>query len=1721
MGSRLGKDAKHHDRPVGEEISHDLASSLSSLVSTIVDECEVVMGSPARVQECCAQLRARCMGSLSPADIEHLRPLLDLVTTRSGAIVTSLFQLLAELCGMTENPWPLLACLLAAKDEAIVHQALMRTVEFARSGRLAVDEGIAGFLAERLEVEGSALGEHENLNLLAEILRHSTPPGEEAQGDPVINLYLMKGADGTLRRMAARVLDRGGEPASPDLARLVLGEEAYRLLASYLTFTRATHLDLLYLVPLPGEPVPCLPGLQRATTLCEDQLLREVISELGWTSLNLGLEVRKYAGIAIGGSFPLMVLSAEASLFKGIEEVRRTGETFLFVAHGGLPAQTRRSPDEGDTVARFRSYNLTHSQVLAEILDVAPLTREKIDRILSMMDSIVSDFLALFSTYAEEGGILPSLYRELRERIHRELQKEQEGPQISPELTRLVQMFEDPRSLAEVRTLHGLKRYLHQRGLNLGFRLVESGHATNKTVHLVVASPKRILHVARAIQYADFEGSKSGLDPNQIPYPVQVVVDGFGRQMMHGQVNLPAAKIFLYGNEVHYYLTFLNHPVFLRIDYSPPLRGGMIDLEYFGVSKHEIDLHPNIALDAIQHFFLKIDFDVSAEKTHVHARYDKERALGLGDICEKAETIFRLAPYLMELDWVIGSLDLSDEAKKLVAESWADFFLLWGIIPIKQILTRKRRGILVAIESGSSGEREISWSGERPYRDRFSVSTPEDLIKRLRSSLANLGAEANPLSEERRDQGIGQIYLENLLFKPLRAAVALGEIIETPEGFRRSAPELFQRKHEAEIFAEILSTTDDPTAVPSSLAALSGAAPAQPLSFLRASFLLAHLVGPLERTLRFQTTGSLNGFEVQRASMPLSGYSLGLYVLRDADGIIRLALFSRGDTLCLRREEPSSPWRSNGSLDPTLFAELLWLNNYLTSGLEAVRADVARDAERALFCFHRQNPSQRPRPLPGDNLIEGLRASPGRAVGKVLFTTRGRAAEEFDGAILVAPAITPEDNTFLYHAAGVVSVGGGILSHAGLIAVQFRKPALIISGRWQEASGERPVLFYRTLEYREEEKRIRGFRISIHRDVQKRERRLSEGDVVVLDADEGTLRNLRQDREVLSLHESMCHFGDASRRLAQAEEANEILVLRGRRLRARHQIEKQLGQVTDLFLAHHVVQEVFIGKDLAGEAGAKNEKGRFVSLLLENPHVGQACQEFVVEISRNLTHRFYDRFEEARRRIPLANHTYEIVSLYLQVFRLLRGLEGTLASLSGCGLEPIRLDAALADQIRAVARIRLRTLRGDLTRVLEETISRAQSDWRLRHLVRQIQRLDLVLNSSAADRAPTDALKGRIIHEDEAVRQRLQNRRVLGPDDGGFELYSLIGWKAANLAEIERLGGRGLVPPWFVVTDRAFQEVLDAPLDNGPDKGSLRAAIRAVMARSDLTNGQKSLQISQLWERVSIPAAVTEEVLSAYRHFAADAPLTDGAEDEGADPFVAIRSSGREEDTESATRAGEFDTFLFIRGEGAIIAHLKRAWSGLWTERAIHNRAVLGTTSESAGGGIIVQRMVLSRVAGVLQTVNVAEDKQTEMVINAGLGLGEGIVSGTVAADLIFVAKTPDQRGVPLRFRYITSDKQERVVFDARAGLGTIRNQTLYHQRLRPALEYVELAELVRIADGLEGAYGYPLDIEFGIEGPSLWILQARPVGTFPAMIREITTYHPIVAGESAFATAL
>jgi pyruvate,water dikinase len=1653
------------------------ADPVPALLDSIAAEFDVAMGRPEKVRSDCDSIREHLARPPAAPDVDRLCRLAPLLRQRMGPIAEPLFDLLEEQAAASDDPWPLVEGLLRSRDAALVRRALGGAERLAEKGSLRVDRRAVRFLADVVEEAGSPLSDADSLAAIARVLRRQgTDPT-----DPVLALYLEPAGSLPVRGLAARLLDLPGEPAPPALAECLLGEEAHAFLAPYLRYTRATHRDLLHLQPETGRPPPALASLRRAEDACGEALLREVIAELGWARVNLGLEVRARVGVSVGGSVPLMVSPAEAPLLESGEGARRTAELWLIVAHGGLPGAGREAGGDS-AVSRFRAFNLAHAEALAEILDVSPLTRAKVERLLALMDRIVSDFGALFSSHAEECAILPGLYRDLRARVVAELEKEGAPAQLSAELTRLVQSFEDPRTLGEVRTLHGLKRYLHQRGLRLGFRLVGTGGGTNRTVDLVLASGRRVLLAVRKIAYVDFEAE----DAHLVPHAVGVIADGFARQLLHGQEAFPSVQVFCYGNEVHYYLAFRNHPAFLRIDYAPPLLGGMIDLEYYGVSVYEQSAHPSPTLDALRLFFQRLEFYVKIDGTRVHARYDKERALDLGDICEKAEALSGFVPFLMDVDWTIGSLALDAAARQAVAEAWSVSFAEWGVLPLRHLLTRDRQGILLGTASGPEGERETAWSGEPPYRDRFRVPAPPDLLRRLQAVPGEMGLEAaSPLVAAEGGPLVGQLRLERQLLRPLREAVELGQLVAAADGLRPCPPERFEKRHEGDVFAGMLVSGD--------------VAPAARL---------ARIVAPLERTLRFRATGRVNGHELQRARLPLRGDSLGLYVLRDAGGIIRLAFFARGDVLGRRRADRSLAWETTWSTEPAELLALLRRNSYLAPGGESDETRAEEVAE-LLALFRGRRAAERSRPLPGERVLQGFRASPGRCVGRALFGTEGRAPGDFDAAVLVAPSVRPEDNTFLYHARGVVSTGGGILSHAGLIATQFRKPALIVSGQWQREPDGSSTLLYRTPEYREERREVEDVEIVVFRDWREREHRLREGDLVVLDAVGGTLRVLGQERDALALDEELWRLGEAGRRLGRTTDALELLTLRGHRVRAAHQIRKILSRLADPVLARHAAHELVSGEALAGEAASRDDRAELLSVLLRNPAAGEAARDYLVDLVRELRARHAALAEEACRRLPTAASTHEVLARRISTRRLGEAVEEATSSLRACGLEPPVPEGAAAAGIDRLAVGRLEGLRA--ARHVE--LSGLQvGDARRRHLLREIERLDLVLGRPG----DPDVRRARqcLAEEDESARRALRDRRVVTAEEASFALHPLIGWKAANLAEVARLGA-SLVPPWFVVTDRAFEEVFDAPLV-GPAAeamahaaSTLREAVAALLARQDLDNARKSALIRSLWDGAQLPEELSREVQAAYRCLVA-VPGGAGEPDDGVGPFVAIRSSAREEDAELAARAGEFETFLFVRGEEGILQHLKRAWSGLWTERAIHNRSLAGMGSERAGGGVVVQRIVWSRVSGVLQTVNVAEGEPREMVINAGLGLGEGIVSGTVAADHVVVAKEGDLLRGPLRFRYVTADKREQVVFDRRAGVGTSRVECLYHQRLRPALEYVELAELVAVAARLEAAYGYPLDIEFGIEGPRLFILQARPVATFLSLLQETLERHPL-----------
>ena len=1646
------------------------------IAELIASELGVAMADPVRVAARCAALVGALGSPPSAEDVSRLRGLGTLLRSRSDAAAAPLAELLETAAERCSDPWPLIEPLAGARDR----KTSLRGLELAR--RLAEGRGVAPglrearFLAGLLDEDPSPLDDKEALAAAAALLRAA---GETRAADPLVDL-LFEADELPARVLAARLLDIDAAPAPLDRALRLLGAEAFAFLRPYLEFTRAGHLDLVHLSPNPGQVPPALEGLRRAEAVCGETLLREIVVELGWTHLGLGFETIPFATVVVDRASPLHVRPEEASLFEGCEGARRGEDRILAVAHGGLPSESEASA--AAPVARYRACNLAHAEALQEILDVSPLSASRVARLVGLLDRIVTDHVALFAEHADECAFLPAVWHDLRTRILDALSRESRETSLSPDLTRLVLAFEDASSAGAISTLHGLKRYLHQRGLRLGFHLVKTVAATRRSVDVVVASRRRVLGRLDAIRYVDFEpeaGTPAG--PAWVPYPVWIVAWGFARQLLHGHASFPSARIFCYGNEVHYYLTYGNHPALARIDFAPPLQGGMVDLEYYGVSRYHLDAHPNRELDAVCRFFRRLEFDVSVEpSTRVHARYDKERARDLGDLCAKAEALFRLAPYLMDLDWTLGDLRLATDSRETAADAWAETFERWGAIPLARILSRDRLGVVADIEPGAGGEREILWDGHRPYRDRATPGPLGTFFEDLRRAVTTLGVEEAGFAAD-APPALGQLVLERVVLDPLRDAAARGEIVSTPRGFRRSSPEMFVREPEAEAFARLLASGDDAIA---------------------ASARLARLAAPLERTLPFRTTGAVNRYDVQRARLPLRGGSLGLHVLRGPRGTIRLALFSRGPVPSRRRESPESPWIFDADTDVVELTRLLRAARYALAATDARAEDPRGEADSLRETFGGTNPAAAPPPLPGERIVSGASASPGRAVGRAVLGALGRRPEDLEDAVLLAPTLRPEDASFLRTVAGVVATGGGILSHAGLLAAQYGKPALIVEGAWSAPATGAPRLRLPSCTFREGETVVHGYRVAVRYDIRENEVEIRDGDLVVVDADRGTLQVLGSDPDTVSLYEGIRSLGAARRRLATAPDAGATLALRGALLRARHGVGAVLSRLEDPVAVRLAIHEILLGPHLRGEGGGFGEKARLLLAALGNPRVAPVARDHLVHLERALVRRVRESCDACAERIPSAASIHEILALRLEVLRLREGQEDVALALRACEIAAGFAGAFDEADVDLPARHRLIELRAQAASALGVETD-PESDPLFRHRLRTLDRIDSLLGNAGRPDPAIDLARSRLDEHDARTVSQVAGRRVLPSACVGIEMAPIVGWKAANLAELARLAGRGRVPSWFVVTDAAFREALTPPLS---------ATIAEVLGRNDLDLRAKAAAIRGVWENTPLSPTLVAEIGDAYARLA-ESPwdVSDAPE---ATPYVAVRSSAKEEDTEEAANAGEFDTFLFVRGAADVADHVRRAWAGLWNERALGARQFAGSGPEPTGGGVIVQRMVRARVAGVLQTVHVAASDPREIVVNAGLGLGEGIVAGSVGADLITVAKDGDLERGPLRFRYLTAEKRHQVVFDRRAGCGTVRVETSYHQRLRPALEYVELLELVGCAARLEAAFGFPVDVEFAFEGSRLALLQVRPVPIHAATLRETLERHPLPVEE-------
>jgi pyruvate, water dikinase len=308
------------------------------------------------------------------------------------------------------------------------------------------------------------------------------------------------------------------------------------------------------------------------------------------------------------------------------------------------------------------------------------------------------------------------------------------------------------------------------------------------------------------------------------------------------------------------------------------------------------------------------------------------------------------------------------------------------------------------------------------------------------------------------------------------------------------------------------------------------------------------------------------------------------------------------------------------------------------------------------------------------------------------------------------------------------------------------------------------------------------------------------------------------------------------------------------------------------------------------------------------------------------------------------------------------------------------------------------------------------------------------------------------------------------------------GGKAAALGELARAGIH--VPRGYVVTAAAFGLVMDALDPSGAHRRAL-----ASLSGDDLDGIARAA--AGLRARITaapLPPEVAAEIVAAYRRLGAEGGV------------VAVRSSATMEDSPEASFAGLQDTYLAVRGDDAVLDRVRACWASLYNNESVSYRRRQGFGEADLAMGVVVQRMLSPRSAGVMFTRSPVTGDRSVVAIEGTWGLGSALVAGEVTPDSFTVSKVTGEitgRRVGAKLR-MHSFKPNGDGITAQAMPAVLRRS--------PCLTDDEARALAQVGRSVEEHYGVPQDIEWALLGDSpgcpalhadhedrIMLLQSRP----------------------------
>lgn len=171
---------------------------------------------------------------------------------------------------------------------------------------------------------------------------------------------------------------------------------------------------------------------------------------------------------------------------------------------------------------------------------------------------------------------------------------------------------------------------------------------------------------------------------------------------------------------------------------------------------------------------------------------------------------------------------------------------------------------------------------------------------------------------------------------------------------------------------------------------------------------------------------------------------------------------------------------------------------------------------------------------------------------------------------------------------------------------------------------------------------------------------------------------------------------------------------------------------------------------------------------------------------------------------------------------------------------------------------------------------------------------------------------------------------------------------------------------------------------------------------------------------------------------------------------VAVRSSASNEDGQTKSFAGQYETFLNVDKKN-LLTKIKNCWKSLFEDNVVE----YSNDVSNRVMNVIVEEMVDADYSGVAFSVNPTENGNNYSVIEVCPGLGEHLVSGSVTPTTLLVRRQTFRSDLTKGQYYLTED---------------------------------DISRLEKIILRIEEIYAMPVDIEWCMKGKTIHILQARAI---------------------------